>query len=801
MLKNYLITAVRSLGRQKSTAIINITGLALGIASSLILFLLVMHHSGYDTFHERKDRIYRVITEENGNQGANYSSGVPPVFPEAFKQDFPEAEAVTFTSYRTGSLITIPQPDGEPKKYEEDHGVTFTQPSFFQIFDRKVLMGDPLKGLDEPNEAIISKKLALKYFGRDDVIGEIVKYDQKEYQIKAVMEDYSNQTDFPFDLMLSYITIKKEKDEVGWNSIWSDEQCYFTLRPEHRIAEVESRIPDFIKKYYKEADWKRQNFVMQPLSNIHFDERYGNYNYSTISHQLLLALGMIAIFLVVTACINFINLTTAESLKRSKEVGIRKSLGSTRRQLIVQFLGETGLITLLSMILALGISQLMLGFLNPFLGLSLSLNFLSDGRLWLFVGGLVTGVALLSGLYPALVVSSFRPAFALKNLISNKSSAGFSLRRGLVVVQFFISQFFIIGTLVLVSQMNYFSTKDLGFRKDAIINIPIPERETPLTRAGSSKMRTLREEVAGMKGVEAASLCMTPPSSGSTSNTNFTIEGNTQDYRTQVKLIDGHYLDLYGLELAAGTNVLDLDTAQGFIVNEQLASMIGFNNPAELIGKRIRLWGRDLPVTGVVRNFHTVSLHDPIEPIVMFNRIRNYEHLSVKLDPASLQPTIGSIREKWEILYPDFVFSYEFLDEQIRKFYESEQKMSVLLSLFTSMAIFIGCLGLFGLATFMANQRTKEIGVRKVLGASVESIVLMFSQEYVKLIIFGFLLASPLAWYVMNQWLDQFAYKIKVGPLVFLSGIGVTFLIAMVTVGYRSFKAAQINPAQSLRSE
>jgi len=296
-------------------------------------------------------------------------------------------------------------------------------------------------------------------------------------------------------------------------------------------------------------------------------------------------------------------------------------------------------------------------------------------------------------------------------------------------------------------------------------------------------------------------LCNTPPASGSTSNTNFTVEGNTESYRTQVKLIDGNYVNLFGLKLLAGENVGDLDTARGFLVNEKLSSMTGFKSPLDMIGKKIKLWGKDLPVVGIVKDFHTVSLHDPIEATIMFNRTRSYETLSLKLSPANIQSTIAQVQQKWEATYPDFIFSYQFMDEQIKKFYESEKKMSVLLSAFTSLAIFIGCLGLFSLATFMANQKTKEIGVRKVMGASVGSIVLLFSKEYIKLIVIGFILAVPCAWYVMNQWLNQFAYKIDIGPVIFIAGLVVTFLIAVFTVGYRSFKAATVNPVDSLKYE
>jgi hypothetical protein len=318
---------------------------------------------------------------------------------------------------------------------------------------------------------------------------------------------------------------------------------------------------------------------------------------------------------------------------------------------------------------------------------------------------------------------------------------------------------------------------------------------------GGSKMRTLRDEMANIPGVEMASLANDPPSSGHVSGTNFKLQGSDESHGTQVKQIDGNYLKLFELELLTGQNVQDLDTATGFIVNEKLAHIAGFDNAADIVGKVIRVWSKEYPVVGVVKDFHTVSLHSPIEATVLFNRIRGYEHLALKVNVKQAQGVISQLKTKWEAAYPEHLFEYEFLDENIRNFYEGEQRMSILLSIFTSMAIFIGCLGLFGLATFMANQKTKEIGVRKVLGASVESIVMMFSKEYAKLILLGFMLAAPAGWFLMGKFLDEFAYKIEVGPQVFLLTFGITLLIAILTVGYKSLRAATVNPVNSLRSE
>lgn len=802
MLKNYLKTALRNLWREKGSTLLNLLGLTLGIASSLILFLLIRYHFSFDTYHANRDSIYRVGSESNGNNGKDYSSGIPSVLPEAFRIDFPEAEEVTFTSYRSGSLITIPQPVGEPKKFEEERGVTFAQPNFFKIFDRKVIAGTVENGLDEPNEAIITRSWAAKYFGKEDALGEVLRFDKREYKITAIVEDPPSNTDLPFSLFLSYATVKKELEDHGWNSTWSDEHCYIKLGKGASVEEIERRMPDFVKKYLGADNRDDRTFVMQPLAEIHFDDRFGNYSYSTVSRPVLLSLSLVAVFLILTACINFINLSTAEAIKRSKEVGIRKSLGSTRKQLMLQFLGETSLVAVTATLLAIAVVLLSLEFLNTFLKLQLTLS-LTDTTLWLYVASVTILVSLLSGLYPSFVVSSFSPVSALKNKLSNRNTSGFALRRVLVVFQFIISQFLVIATIVLITQMNYFRNKELGFRKDAILTVPIPVQEEPGSgdSARSCRMRTLRNEIMRLGGVELASLNNHPPSSGNTSNTGFTMEGNQTFYETQVKAVDSNYLDLFGLQIVAGQNIVDLDTAQGILVNEKLAAMVGYKNPQEIIGKTMNMWRKKLPVVGVIKDFHTVSLHTPIEATVMLNRIRNYRSLSVRITPVNMQETVKEIQQKWEAAYSDFIFSYEFLDESIREFYESERRTSILLSIFTSLAIFIGCLGLFGLASFIANQKTKEIGVRKVLGASVENILFIFSKEFIVLIFIGFACTVPLAWYAMNLWLNGFAYKIAMGPGVFLAGLGVTLAIAMITVGYRSVRAATINPVESLKSE
>lgn len=802
MFKNYLKTALRNFLRQRGSSFINIAGLTLGITCSLVLFLLVRHMASFDRYHRHLDRIYRVVTEMDSNNERFYTPGVPTVLPEAFRQEFPEAEEVTFASYRSDDLVRIIQSDGEVKKFQEERGIVFAEPSFFRIFDRALVTGHADKALDEPNEAVISRSLAKKYFGREDVVGEVVQYDTVDYTIRAVMEDFPENTDFPFNLMLSYTTIRKAREANGWNSIWSDEQCYVLLKKGETPESIMSRMPAFVEKYLGEENYHKETFTLQPLREIHFDARYSNFSYNTVPKEILVALGVVGAFLILTACINFINLTTAEAIKRSREVGIRKTMGSTRRQLTFQFLGETTMITGFAMLLSLGLTELALGILNPYLDLRLALNFSSDAGLWIFIVGITVTVSLLSGLYPSLVLSGFNPALALKNKISNRSASGYHLRRGLVVVQFVISQFFIMGTIILLSQMNYFETRNLGFRKDAVLIVPIPERGF-IETGGAMKMRTLRDEVSRVGGVEEVSLSSSPPSSGDVNSTGFYLDGEDRSKRKgmQLKRADANYIPLYDIPLMAGKNLPDGDTVSGVVVNEELARVSGILDPAEMVGQNIHVWEMTLPVIGVVRDFHTVSLRDKIEPTVLMNGIDTYRVLSVRVNTADVEGLVKQIRTKWEVAYPDHVFEYEFLDDTIREFYSAEENMSVMLTVFTGMAIFIGCLGLFGLASFMANQKTKEIGVRKALGASVESIIFLFSKEYIKLIVVGFFVAAPAVWYLMNTWLERFAYKITIGPAVFIAGLLVTLTVAVLTVGYKSFMAAIVNPIQSLRYE
>ena len=798
MFRNYWKTAIRTLRKNKSYTAINVLGLSLGIMCSLLLFLLIRYLGSFDNFHTNQDNIYRIVRETVRQGTTDHTPGVPLPLSDAFRTDFPEVEKVALTSYFRQGLITVDR-NGETRNFTENEGLAYVEPTFFDIFDRPMLAGDPVTALNQPNQAVISLNLAQKYFGTDsqpeEVLGRSLKLNKEtELLITGVMENHPKNTDFPFTLMISYTTVKDEMlANGGWNSVSSDDQCYLLLSKEQSSATIEARLPEFLDKYEESDDGEQVTLRLQSLRDLHYDTRYSGYSYQNIPRDVILGLGLIALFLMVIACINFINLTTAASVKRSKEVGIRKTLGSTRPQLIRQFLGETAIITVSSTVAALGLAELLLLKINPVLELELNINLFSDIALIIALLLTVIGVSLLSGLYPALVLSRFIPTEALKNKLTRQDTRGATLRKGLVVFQFVIAQAFIVGTLVMMSQMKYINQVDLGFTKDAILTVELPEDDV-------DAKKTLRNELMNIPGVEKVSLSYSSPTSGSVSVTSFHVEDDPNTYHTQVKTVDQHYIDVYGLKLLTGAGLGEVDTINRLVVNEAFLKSTGIASPDEALGKQVKIWGEEVPIVGVMKDFHTVSLRHPIEATVLLNG-SSYRQADIMVNMASLSQTLPEIEKRWSAFYPEYTFDYQFVDEAIAESYRSVRALSVIISIASAIVIFIGCLGLYGLITFMAEQKTKEVGVRKVLGASVASIIRLFSTEFIKLIIFAFVIAAPIAYFAMNSWLQNFEYKIDLGIGLFLVGVGATLIIALLTVSYRSVKAALANPVDSLRNE
>jgi ABC-type antimicrobial peptide transport system permease subunit len=526
----------------------------------------------------------------------------------------------------------------------------------------------------------------------------------------------------------------------------------------------------------------------------------GTLSRQTFSRELITALRLIGLFLLIVACVNFINLATAQAVNRAKEVGVRKVLGSDRKSLILQFMGETLLITLFAVILATGVATIAIGPLNALLETKISLNIFSSLSVPLFLMAVTVLVTVLAGFYPALVLSGFNPITALKSKIAVKTAGGLSLRRGLVILQFSIAQVLIIGMLVVVSQMNYFKTASLGFNKDNILNVPIPGDSV-----GRTKIDFLKNQLQQYPGVEKVSFSFSSPSDFGNWSSDFKYDNSAKGsgFEANLKWADADYFKTYDIQFVTGEPYQASDTVREFVVSESLVKKLGIANPQDIIGKKINLWDGEMVarVVGVVKDFHTSSLRNPLAPVILSTQKANYQTFSVKMRPDKTKEILASIEKLWTATYPDFVYEYQFLDEKIDRFYRQENQLSKLYTIFAAIAIFISCLGLYGLVSFMATQKIKEVGIRKVLGASIGNIVYLFSREFTLLIMLSFCIAAPLAWYIMSQWLQNFTFRIKMGVGIFALAIIGSIVIAWITVGYRSLRAALANPVKSLRSE
>jgi len=797
MFKNYFKIGWRNLMRHKSNSLINIVGLSLSIACGILIFTLVNFHLSFDDFHPNKERIYRIVTEIH-NQEVSYTPGVPPPFTKAFRNDFTFAEKVARAVNFRGELISVT--DGkEIKKFKEENGIVCVEPSFFEIFNFPLVQGDIKHALDEPYTAIITQKIANKYFGTEDAIGKIIRIDNKtDFKITGILKDIPANTDRNQEIYVSDLSMKSLSsfisNDQAWGGINSETHCFVLLKSGITPRDVEKAFPAFMHKYYKPDDLAFV-FKVQSLSDIHFNSNYDGY----ADKKYLWSLSFIGLFLIITACVNFINLSTAHAVSRSKEVGIRKVLGSLRSQLFWQFIAETTLITLFAVILAFMLAELGIPYLNELFKTQLSIHLFRDYKLPLFIILLFSVVVFLAGSYPGLIISGFQPVLALKGKSSQKASGRFSLRRILVVTQFAISQMLIIGTIVIASQMSYSKNSDLGFSKDGIVMLPVPINDS----TGKNRMQSLRNRLAAIPGVEDISFCMQAPASQSNNTTDIIFENRPKDepWGVNTKDADDQYLNTFGLKLVAGRNFYRSDTIREFIVNETLVKKLNLKSPEEIINKNVRINGKVAPVVGVVKDFYNYSFRTDIAAIAIFSNYTNYQNCAVKINLANTKATLSSIEKIWNDVYPEYVFDSQFLDERIARFYELDDIMLKIIEILAAIAIFIGCLGLYGLVSFMAVQKTKEIGVRKVLGAGIWNILWLFGKEFIFLLIIAFVIAAPLAWWAMHRYLQDFKYQIHIGIDLFLAALLGTFIIAAITVSYRSLKAALANPVKSLRSE
>ena len=818
MIKNYLKVALRSIFRNKLTAFINIAGLALAMACAILIFLYITDEVSYDKYHSKSDRIYRINRIFHSNEGVvslSLANVAPPIGP-LLKNDYGQIERMARTvNFR---LVIGLEENGETKLVNSEEEFFLAEPELLKIFDVEFVNGNPATSLDKPFTVMLSEKTALRYFNSTDVIGKKLRANNAfDLEVSGVYKDFPMQSHWHPQFLAAFSTLNDDNiyGRQGLETNWGNNAfgTYVVLQEGTDPRKLEAMLPDFIDKHFGSfvrerfnppADFKASDgttLKVQKVTDIHLhshmdDELETNGNITNVY-----MMSVIGVFIVMIACFNFVNLSTARATKRAKEVGLRKVVGAFRNQLIGQYLSESILIAFFGLLLAIVLTYASVGSLNDFTGKSITLT--PANNPWLFVGllGFAIFTGLLAGIYPAFVISSFKPALTLKGQQGSTTGKTF-IRKGLVIAQFSISIVLIIATLITFRQLDFLNDRDLGYSKDQVVTLPnYPE----ISQAYDAFYNELTK-LSYIKNIGRSSRVPTGRLLDSYGGASFMQ--NDSLVATNINLrsisVDEEFFNTYQIAIVAGRNFskeITTDDSLAFIINEAAVRGLGWTNAKDHIGEEMLYAGVRGKLIGVVRDFHFESLHEQINPMIFLERRGNYGTLSFKIASADMTQALNDLQKKWREFAPARPFNYTFVSDRYRALYDSEQKQSKLFTTFSALAIFIACLGLFGLATFNTMQRVKEIGIRKVLGASVINIVQLLSREIIILIIVSNVIAWPVAWYFMEQWLNTFAYRIDINVALYLVAAFAAILIALATVSTQTIKAAMRNPANTLRYE
>jgi putative ABC transport system permease protein len=802
MIKNFIKTAIRTLRKNLGFTAINVLGLSVGLATCLLIVFYVVDELSYDKYNSKADRIYRVtINAMLNGHGGLYATSEGPL-QAALKDNFPEIEKVTRLIDNNGLAVSASKFSiRKGNSNIQEKKVVYTESSLFDVFTLPMVAGDPKTSLDQPHTAVVTESTAQKYFGKTDVVGQVLTInDTSQYRITGVIKDISLQSHFNYDFFLSFSTLP-ESHWKGWG--YSGVHNYLLLRPDANIKSLESRIaqleiknsPVPAKVWTTGGNYLRTELT--PLLNIHLKSNAELELDKGGSIQYVYIFSFIAVVILLIACVNFMNLSTARSSNRAKEVGVRKVLGSARKYLVAQFLTESILVTLLSTIVAIILAVLFLPLFNQISGKQLGFTVQSLTWLTPSLTAIVVVVGFLAGSYPALYLSRFQPIQVLKG----KLAAGFKssfLRSSLVVFQFGVSIMLIICTLVIYNQLNYIHNKNLGFDRSQVLVVKN-------TNVLGKQAEVLKQEIKQLPGVTNAAMSSYQPTGDDRLKTGLFPDREIdvkKDILSEFWSVDEDYINTMGLQLISGRNFskqMASDTA-AVIVNEAFAEKFGQKDPLGKFIYRDSYGVQQFHIVGVVKNFHFESLRDKISPLALVYAPDNGA-ISIKVKTADLSGLMSQIENKWKRFSPNQQFSYSFMDQDFDTTYRSENRLGTLFISFSTLAILIACLGLFGLAAYAAEQRTKEIGIRKVLGASVSGIVGMLSMDFIKLVFISIVIASPLAWYFMNKWLQDFAYRTDLHWWILGIAGAIAVLIAFFTISFQSVKAALANPVKSLRSE
>lgn len=794
MLKNHFKIALRNLWKHKVFSLINVTGLSIGITACLFIFMYVAFELSYDRFHTKADRIYRLVTDIKTPSETINTDATSWAFGPNIKPEFPEVEAFVRVQ-RSGYLIRK-----DNIKFQEDNAM-LADSNFFKVFDFKLIKGDINTALIKPASIIFSETTAKKYFGDTDPMGKtvLISGDGVPAVVTGVMKDMPGNSQIHADLLIS-MTSLTQKFRPDIDNQWGNygANTYLLLKPGTNPKTLQAKFVPFIEKRNgKEARESKMfaTLLLEPLKDVYLHSTRGGQEVGSMSNVYIFSI--IAVFILLIACINFINLTTARSVERAKEVGIRKVVGAAKGELAAQFIGESVVLCIIAFLITLALSSLLLPVFNQLAGKVVSTGVFSNplNVLGLFLLSVIIG--LLAGIYPALVLSSFRPVMVLKGRFSS-GTKGNLLRKSLVVAQFSISIALIIGTIVVYDQMSFMQNQDLGFSK---------EQTLVLDTDNDPGQEAFKQSIKDLPGVKAVTLSSSVPGGGY-NGAYSEIEnskGDLQVANLSLYFVDFDYIKNYGLKIVAGRpfsrDFMNTDTAQAMIINEQAAKLFGYAKPEQAIGRRFKQWGREGKIIGVMKDFHYRSLQEKIDPLTMRVEMKAFNKVSVKLSTANLQTNLAQIESKWKQYIPTKPYSYFFLDEFFDRQYRSEQRFGKLFFNFALLAIAISCLGLLGLASYSTYQRTREIGIRKVLGASTSGIVNMLSIDFLKLVLISFVIATPIAWYFMHKWLLDFAYRIQIQWWVFAAAGVLAMVVALTTISFQAIRAALTNPVKSLRNE
>jgi putative ABC transport system permease protein len=801
MFRNYLKSALRNLRKHAGTSLINIAGLAVGMACSILIMLFVFDELGYDRFNRNYDRIWRVTRKwfnADGVVNLHLGQVAPPIGP-LLKNDFPEILEAARMIQTEGLLINV-----GPVYFEEDR-FFFAEASLFDVFTFQMTSGDPATALRDPFTVVITTDMARKYFGAENPVGRPITIQASgqsaDLKVTGVVEPLPATSHFHPDFLGSFTTFEAivgPRELENWAS--NNYATYLLLPPGYDVSRLAAQLDAFMDRHMSPRISAQTKLELQPLGDIHLRSQLDSEIEANGDIRYVRIFSIIALFVLLVACVNFMNLATARSAGRAREVGLRKVVGARRGQLVRQFLGESVLTAVVSLVAALGLVLLALPTFNRFLGRSLALDLGGSGSFPLFLVTITVFVGLVSGLYPALLLSGFRPARVFKGTAAGRGK-GLSLRKALVVFQFAISIVLIVCVGVVSGQLRFLRTKSLGFDKEHVVVLP----SSPAMIRNIEGFKTRLLENPDILSVSAAKRV---PSGRLLDSAQARLIGGGEvpsiDFRIANLLVDYDYIPTYGITMAAGRNFsreMGADATQAFIINEAAARRIGWSRPEEAVGQAFEYGRRRGQIIGVVKDFHFESLHERISPIVMYISSSDLQRISIRIAPGDIPRTMEFLRGVWAEMRPNRPFSYVFIDESFDRLYKSEDDLERIFRTFAWLSVGIGCLGLFGLAAYSAERRTKEIGIRKVLGASTAGLAFLLSKEFTRWVLLANVVAWPVAYYAMSRWLRNFAYRANIGWGHFILAGALALTVAFLTVGYQAVKTALSDPVRSLRYE